>query len=155
VQWSFKRNATICLAQTSIMVCTAGCDPQMSQAGSGVFQRKAFTLRLARTCRCCARWEGGCWPGGSTPSLGSLSLRQPEFSAQVFSPNAAGTSAWLVGEVQCTFSLKCYASSLSAAACFGNICLKADLRPQRGFEAITGGRAEIKVIKKNQTEASG
>lgn len=50
-------------------------------------------------------------------------------SAEASFPNAASTSIWLVCEVRCTFSLKCYAWSLSAAACFGNICLKVDLRP--------------------------
>lgn len=52
-------------------------DPQVSQVGSSVFQRKAFTLQPARTCRHCACGEGGCWPRGA--ALGFLSLWQLTF----------------------------------------------------------------------------
>lgn len=84
-----------------------------------VFQKKAIILQPAKTCKHC---QDECWL--CVPLTVAACL-----SAQISSPKAARTSGWLAFEVRCTFSLKGYALSLPAAACFGNICLKVNLRP--------------------------
>lgn len=44
------------------------------------------------------------------------------------------------------------AAGLSTVACIGNICLKVDLKPWRGFEATTSRKAVIKATNKKKVK---
>lgn len=119
-QWSFKRKTTVFCRRLRWQLALRG-DPQIT------WQSFSKENLYPAACKDMQALSVPC--SGEVNLLWALLTMAVCLTCTHLFPKCCRASGWLVFEVQYTFSLKCYALSLSAPPCLGNICLKVNLRP--------------------------